>query len=120
LGIEWAAFLHRGLLIILGLVGFQGLFSQTHLVKKALAWMVFQTSLVLLWLSIAEHKGGFPGTSASGSETNSALNPLPHAIAFSLFLVSIGVLLALLVFSAGVYRQRGTFLEGELGKRKLK
>lgn len=120
MGIEWAAFLHRGLLIILGLVGFQGLFSQAHLVKKAMAWMVFQTSLVLLWLSIAEHKESFPGPSASSPGTASTLNPLPHAISFSLFLVSIGVLLALLAFSVGVYRQRGTFQEGELGKRKSK
>ena len=94
MAVEWMPFLHRGLLIIVGLIGFQGLFREIPPVSKALSWMVFQTSLVLLWLSIAPRPAGSPAASPP-------LNPLAHALAFSVLLVSLGILMGLWVLAPG-------------------
>lgn len=89
-------FVARALISLLGLFSFYKALTLHHLVKKILAWSVFQWSLILLWLT-------------SDYRYHGQLNPLPQNIALIVFVVSLVVGVVLLLFALGVLRRRDSF-----------
>jgi multisubunit Na+/H+ antiporter MnhC subunit len=85
-------FVIRGFILILSLTAFYHVWTSNHLLKKVLAWLAFQVSIVLLWLS-------------SSYRYHHYLNPLPQAVAFLIILFSLGVFGIMLVFILGVLRR---------------
>ncbi len=85
-------FIVRGLLILLALTAFYSIWTASHLLKKVMAWLVFQISIALLWLSSAYVYHGH-------------LNPLPQVAAFLILASSTGILGIMLVFCLGVSRR---------------
>jgi hypothetical protein len=85
----------RILILMIGLTAFYRLWISPYWVKKALAWLVFQTAIVGLWLS-------------SIYRYHHLLNPLPLVVAFLVTLFSIGILAIMLIFAEGVLRRQGS------------
>lgn len=85
-------FIVRILILILSLTAFYQVWNSNHLLKKVLAWLAFQFSIVLLWFS-------------SSYLYHNHLNPLPQVIAFLIGVFSIGVLGIMLVFVLGIWRR---------------
>jgi multisubunit Na+/H+ antiporter MnhC subunit len=85
-------FIARAVSLILSLAAFYQVWSSHHLLKKVLAWLTFQISIALLWLS-------------SSYPYHHHLNPLPQVLAFVILLFSLGILGIMLVFVLGVLRR---------------
>jgi multicomponent Na+:H+ antiporter subunit C len=109
MSVDWSGFLHYGLLTVLTLTGFHALLIHDHLLKKAAAWVVFQSGLLLLFLSLA---GGDKRSVSSGG-----LNPFPHALALTVLIVSLAVVMVLLLLCAGLWKKYGTLQPDEIAKR---
>jgi cytochrome c biogenesis protein CcdA len=67
-----------------------------HLVKKSVAWLIFQISIVFLWLSSSYLYHGH-------------LNPFPQAVALLIAVFSIGILGIMLIFALGILRRQGSW-----------
>jgi multisubunit Na+/H+ antiporter MnhC subunit len=87
-------FIGRVLILVFGLISFYKILTFDHLGKRTAAWFLFQTSIVLLWLT-------------SAYRTQGQLNPLPQTIALMVTVISLAVGLILLVFALGVDRREG-------------
>jgi len=85
-------FVLRGFILILSLTAFYNVWTSNHLLKKVLAWLVFQISIVLLWLS-------------SSYRYHNHLNPLPLVVALLIGVFSAGILGIMLVFTLGILRR---------------
>jgi len=107
MGIENSGSLHYALVAALSLVGFFGLFFFAHLLKKVLAWILFQLGTLFLLVALGSHptNGDLP------------LNPLPHALAWGALAVTLAVTLVLFGLSYALYKRYGTFNAGEIAKR---
>jgi multisubunit Na+/H+ antiporter MnhC subunit len=67
-----------------------------HLVKKSVAWLIFQISIVFLWFS-------------SSYSYHGHLNPVPQAVVLLIVVFSIGILGIMLIFALGVLRRQGSW-----------
>jgi hypothetical protein len=86
----------RVLILIIGLTAFYRLGVSNHLVRKSLAWLIFQISIVFLWLS-------------SSYSYHGHLNPFPQVVALLIAIFSIGILGIMLIFALGVLRRHGSW-----------
>ena len=107
MAIDWAPFLHYGLVSVLACAGFHGLFFQDHLVKKILSFNLLQGSIVFFALSLGQV---LPKPAAQ-------LNPLLHSLAWTVFASCLAVTLVLLCLVFVLYRRYHTFSCRELSKR---
>ena len=105
--LDGAAFLHYGLISALVCTGFHGLFYQDHLVKKTISFVLMQSGIILFSLSLGQVLPN-PATQ---------LNPLPHALAFLILVVSVAVTLVLLSLVFALYGRYRTFSLKEISKR---
>jgi multisubunit Na+/H+ antiporter MnhC subunit len=104
---DWAPFLHYGLISALVCAGFHGLFFQDHLVKKILAFNLLQGGVILFALSLGQV---LPKPEAQ-------INPLPHALAWMILAASLAVTLVLLSLAWTLYRRYHTFSLLEITRR---
>ncbi len=106
--------------MLLLVVGLYGMLMKKNLMKKVIGMIVFQNSIILLFVTAAFKwdatvpvlKEGIPGDVSSNY-----LNPLPHALMLTAIVVGVaivGVAFALLI---AIYRNFGTLEEGELTER---
>jgi multisubunit Na+/H+ antiporter MnhC subunit len=107
MGIENSGSIHYALVAALSLTGFFGLFVYDHLLKKILAWTLFQLGTFLLLVILGSHPSG----------GDMPLNPLPHALAWGVLAVTLAVTLVLFGLSYALYKRYGTSNAGEIAKR---
>gem|GEM_PF-2139897 len=86
----------RVLILVIGLTAFYRLWLSNHLVKKSVAWLIFQISIVFLWLSCSYSYHGH-------------LNPIPQAVALLIVVFSVGILGIMLIFALGVLRRQDSW-----------
>jgi multisubunit Na+/H+ antiporter MnhC subunit len=86
----------RDLILIIGLTAFYCILTSDHFVKKAIAWAVFQTSVILLWLS-------------SSYPYHGHWNSFPQVVAFLIGIFSLGILGIMLIFTLGILRRHGSW-----------
>jgi multicomponent Na+:H+ antiporter subunit C len=108
--------------VILMMIGLYAMVGKRNLVKKLIGMNIFQTSIILFYVSIGVKKGGatVPILTAPGHggqhaiEVATIINPLPHVLMLTAIVVSIattGVALATLIL---IYRRYGTLEEDEI------
>lgn len=109
--------------IVLMMIGFYAMIAKRNLIKKIVGMNIFQTAIILFFISTASKKGGATIPIISGGHGDAAghaidaaqyLNPLPHVLMLTAIVVMVstfGVALALLIM---IYRQYGTFEEDEI------
>lgn len=108
--------------IILMMIGFYAMIAKNNLVKKVVGMNIFQTAIILFFISTASKKGTATipiiqhGHGEAADIINAAqyINPLPHVLMLTAIVVMVstfGVALALLIM---LYRKYNTLEEDEI------
>lgn len=109
--------------IILMMVGFYAMIGKRNLVKKLVGMNIFQTALILYFISTASKKGAtIPivehghGEAVHAIHAAQYVNPLPHVLMLTAIVVMVstfGVALAIIIM---IYRRFKTLEEDEILK----
>jgi multicomponent Na+:H+ antiporter subunit C len=107
--------------IILMMIGLFGMIAKKNLVKKIIGMNIFQTAIILFYISIAAKKNAtipiIPHGDAHGHATVAAsqlINPLPHVLMLTAIVVAVATLGVALALVIKVYRQYRTLEENEI------
>jgi len=107
--------------IVLMMIGFYAMIGKKNLVKKLIGMNIFQTSIILYFISTGSKKGATipiveqgPGEALRAIEAIQYINPIPHVLMLTAIVVMVstfGVALALLLM---IYRKYHTLEEDEI------
>lgn len=103
--------------VILLLIGLYAMISKNNLVKKIIGMVIFQTAVILFYITISVKKGAnIPITPGHGEAINVAnyMNPLPHVLMLTAIVVGVATLGVALALAIKVYKQYGTLEEDEI------
>ena len=114
----WAA-------IILLLIGLYGMIAKNNLLKKVIGMTIFQTAIILFYVSIGEKKGATipilehahgPATDHAAALIDAAnyANPLPHVLMLTAIVVGVSTLGVALAVLQKIQRVHGTIEEDEI------
>ena len=113
------------LYIILMMIGFYAMISKKNMVKKVIGMNIFQTAIIIFYVSTASKKGAtIPilehahGHEADLFHAASYLNPLPHVLMLTAIVVMVSTLGVALAVLINIYRQYNTLDEDEILKQK--
>jgi multicomponent Na+:H+ antiporter subunit C len=99
------------------MIGFYAMIGKKNLVKKLIGMNIFQTSIILYFISIGSKKGAtipIVDHSAQVLQASQYINPLPHVLMLTAIVVMVstfGVAIALLLI---IYRRYHTLEEDEI------
>lgn len=106
--------------VILMMIGFYAMIGKRNLVKKLLGMNIFQTSIILFFISTGAKKGGkipiLDKYAALQGTVNVNLvdNPLPHVLMLTAIVVGVSVTGVALAVMLRIYRKYGTLEEDEI------
>jgi len=122
--------------ILLMMIGLYAMISKRNLVKKVIGMNIFQTAIILFYVSIGAkrdatipilehgHDHATDATADAASATADAasaaisvahyVNPLPHVLMLTAIVVSVATLGVALAIVVRIYRQYGTLEENEI------
>lgn len=112
--------------IVLMMIGFYAMIGKRNLVKKIIGMNIFQTAIILYYISTACKWGGatlpiLTGGHGHGAvehaiEVSNYINPLPHVLMLTAIVVSIATLGVALAIVIMIYRKYNTLEEDEILK----
>ncbi len=114
--------------IILMMIGFYAMIAKTNLVKKIIGMNIFQTAIILFFVSTAYKTGGATlpillnpqghghHTAEQVIEISQYINPLPHVLMLTAIVVMVATLGVALAIVIQIYRKHGTLNEDEIIK----
>jgi multicomponent Na+:H+ antiporter subunit C len=106
--------------VVLMMIGFYAMIGKRNLVKKLLGMNIFQTAIILFYVSIGVKKGGgIPivekhAALSHGVDAAQVVNPLPHVLMLTAIVVSVSVTGVALAIMQRIYRRYGTLEEDEI------
>ncbi|WP_432823173.1 sodium:proton antiporter [Trichloromonas sp.] len=106
--------------VVLMMIGFYAMIGKRNLVKKLLGMNIFQTAIILFFVSTGVKRGGgIPildkyKVLESGVDVTQIVNPLPHVLMLTAIVVSVSVTGVALAVLQRVYREYGTLEEDEI------
>jgi multicomponent Na+:H+ antiporter subunit C len=113
----WAA-------LVLLLIGLYGMIAKNNLMKKVIGMTIFQTAIILFYISVGEKKGasipiiledhGVAGSATPVIEAAAYANPLPHVLMLTAIVVGVGTLGVALAILQKIQRVHGTIEEDEV------
>lgn len=113
----WAA-------LILLLIGLYGMVAKNNLMKKIIGMTIFQTAIILFYISLGAKKGasipiileghGVAGSATPVIEAAAYANPLPHVLMLTAIVVGVGTLGVALAILQKIQRVHGTIEEDEV------
>jgi len=113
--------------IFLLLVGLYAMVAKKNLVKKIIGMNIFQTAIILFYISIGAKKGAtipiiLHGSSGSSHAVHAVdyINPLPHVLMLTAIVVSVATLGVALALVLKIYSQFGTLEEDEIRDKIVK
>lgn len=92
--------------IILMMMGFYIVISDSNLIKKIIGLNIFQTSVFILFISMSKVKGGTAPILIAGANVYS--NPLPHVLILTAIVVGVSTTALGLAIIARIHRAYGT------------
>jgi multicomponent Na+:H+ antiporter subunit C len=107
--------------IVLMMIGLYAMIAKRNLVKKIIGMSIFQTAIILFYISAAVkrdatlpiimhgHNGGHAAAHAADF-----INPLPHVLMLTAIVVSVATLGVALSLAVKVYREYNTLEEDEI------
>ena len=98
--------------IVLMMLGLYTMISRGNLVKKVVGLSIFQTSVFILYISIANVEGGTAPTLADGFTIYS--NPLPHVLILTAIVVAIATTALALALVVRIHEAYGTIEEDDI------
>jgi len=104
--------------VILMMIGFYAMIGKRNLVKKIIGMTIFQTAIILFFISTAAKKGGTLPIVIEGVLPKAAqyVNPLPHVLMLTAIVVMVattGVAIAVILL---IYRRYKTLEEDQILK----
>jgi multicomponent Na+:H+ antiporter subunit C len=106
--------------VVLMMVGFYAMIGKKNLVKKLIGMNIFQTAIILLFISAGvKHGSKIPIVDKyealeKGVEVANIVNPLPHVLMLTAIVVGIAVTGVALAILLRIYREYGTLEEDEI------
>ena len=109
--------------ILLMMIGLYAMLAKNNLVKKIIGMSIFQTAIIVFYVSIgAKENATIPiiahghGHEAAAAAIDIAhyANPLPHVLMLTAIVVSVGTLGVALAVCLGIYRHFKTLEEDEI------
>ena len=109
--------------VALMMIGLYAMISKNNLVKKVIGMSIFQTAIIVFYVSIGAKKGGATipiiahghGDAAEAViEASQYVNPLPHVLMLTAIVVSVATLGVALAIILEIHRKYGTLEEDEL------
>jgi multicomponent Na+:H+ antiporter subunit C len=107
--------------ITLMMIGLYAMIAKNNLVKKIVGMNIFQTAIILFYVSTGSKKGGtIPiiehGHGAGSHVVHAAdyINPLPHVLMLTAIVVSVATLGVALALAIKVYDRYNTLEEDEI------
>jgi len=109
--------------VFLMLIGLYAMLAKNNLVKKLIGMSIFQTAIIVFYVSIGARKGATipiiehgPSADISSHAVNAAhyVNPLPHVLMLTAIVVSVSTLGVALAIIIGLYKRYGTVEEDEI------
>lgn len=111
----WAA-------LILIMIGMYGMIAKNNLLKKVIGMSIFQSAIILFYISIS-YKGnasipiiahGHGVADHAAIDPNMYVNPLPHVLMLTAIVVGVATLGVALAVLQKIYRVHGTIEEDEI------
>lgn len=106
--------------VVLMMIGFYAMIGKRNLVKKLIGMNIFQTAIILFFVSTGAKAGGkIPILNKyealeHGVNVNSIVNPLPHVLMLTAIVVGVSVTGVALAVLIRIYRKYGTLEEDEI------
>lgn len=107
--------------ILIMMIGLYAMLAKNNLIKKIIGMGIFQTAIIVFYVSIGAKRGGTIPIIEHGhgevSEAISALNyvnPLPHVLMLTAIVVSVGTLGVALAIALRIYSEYNTLHEDEI------
>jgi multicomponent Na+:H+ antiporter subunit C len=109
--------------IILMMIGFYAMIGKKNLIKKIIGMNIFQTAIILFFVSISCKKGGatlpiLEHAHEHGGEhaiiASNYLNPLPHVLMLTAIVVMVATLGVALAIIIKIYQEYKTLEEDEI------
>ncbi|OPY10925.1 MAG: Na(+)/H(+) antiporter subunit C [Syntrophaceae bacterium PtaB.Bin038] len=106
--------------VVLMMIGFYAMIGKSNLVKKLIGMNIFQTAIILMFISAGVKKGGgIPildkqAVLERGVEAASIVNPLPHVLMLTAIVVAVSVTGVALAILQRIHGQFGTLEEDEI------
>jgi multicomponent Na+:H+ antiporter subunit C len=108
--------------IVLMMIGMYAMIAKNNLVKKIIGMNIFQTAIILFYISTGVKKGGaipiivhgHNGAAEHAVHAADFMNPLPHVLMLTAIVVSVATLGVALSLAIKVYRQYNTLEEDEI------
>ncbi len=108
--------------IILLLIGLYAMIAKNNLVKKVIGMSVFQSAIILFYVSIGLKKGatipimehGHGEAAQHAIEVAKFANPLPHVLMLTAIVVGVSTLGVALAMIQKIYREYDTVEEDEI------
>lgn len=106
------------------LIGLYGMISKNNLLKKIIGMSIFQSAIILFYVSIADKRGatipildhGHGAAEHAVINAASYANPLPHVLMLTAIVVGVATLGVALAVIQKIYRIHGTIEEDEIIK----
>ena len=107
------------LCIILMMIGLYAMIAKNNLIKKLVGMNIFQTSIILFYVSIGCKEGAtIPilehGAGHHGVDPTLYINPLPHVLMLTAIVVSVSTFGVALALAIKVYQKHKTLEEDEI------
>ncbi|MBX3459518.1 MAG: cation:proton antiporter subunit C [Planctomycetes bacterium] len=93
--------------ILIMLIGLYGVMAKSNLVKKILALGIFQTGILVFYISIGKVEGGTGPVRAAGENVVYS-NPLPHALMLTAIVVGVATMAVGLAIVINIRQTYGT------------
>ncbi|MDT8420254.1 MAG: cation:proton antiporter subunit C [Desulfuromonadales bacterium] len=106
--------------VVLMMIGFYAMIGKRNLVKKLIGMNIFQTAIILLFVSSGvKHGAKIPILNKyevleKGVDVAGVVNPLPHVLMLTAIVVSVSVTGVALAILLRIYREYGTLEEDEI------
>ena len=109
--------------IVLMMIGLYAMIVKNNLVKKIVGMNIFQTAIILFYVSIGAKKGAtIPIIEHHGGHEHAMeaiqaahyINPLPHVLMLTAIVVSVATLGVALALALKIYRRYGSLEEDEI------
>lgn len=98
--------------IILMMTGFYMVIAHGNLIKKVVGLSVFQTSVIIMYVSMGKVPGGAPPIITEGVEIYS--NPLPHVLMLTAIVVGVATIALALALIVRINDACGSIEEEEI------
>jgi multicomponent Na+:H+ antiporter subunit C len=106
--------------VTLMMIGFYAMIGKRNLVKKLIGMNIFQTAIILLFISSGVKRGAkIPildkyHVLESGVKVGEIVNPLPHVLMLTAIVVAVSITGVALAILLRIYREYGTLEEDEI------